>query len=342
MMALAKRVIRQIWGDKRTLALIMFAPILILTLLNFLLGNSEYIPTIALDSDSFPPALTEVLHEQHNSNILNISVDSDFDATSFLKENREVDAVWLRGPEGMEVVLYEASTKSSAAMQVIQNTLSALNPAADMEISFVIGQVDEALFDTMGFAFLSIISFFLIFIVSGMALVRERSAGTLERLLMTPIKRGSVVAGYTMGYGFFAMIQAVILVVISIFVLGMRSEGPVIWVIITMLLLAMTAVAFGKFLSIFANTEFQVVQFIPIAIIPQVFFSGIIPLETFPGPMGNLAYIMPIFYGGSAIREVMRAGHGFLEIWPYLLALLAYLFILSFLNTQALKKYRRL
>ena len=160
--------------------------------------------------------------------------------------------------------------------------------------------------------------------------------------MMTPITRWGVVSGYTLGYGLFAVIQAIILVLFSVFVLGVSNQGNVAWIVLIMLLLAITAVSFGKFISIFANTEFQVVQFIPIAIIPQIFFSGIIPLDTFPHYLGNLGYLMPVFYGSSAIREVMRVGSGFSKIWSYLLALIGYILVLSFLNTLALKKYRKL
>jgi len=341
MMALAKRVIRQIVGDKRAVALIVLAPMLIFTLLSILLGDTEYTPIIALDKDVLPPALVNTLEEQ-NVILESITISEHFNTENFLLEHRNIDAVLFFSEMGMEIGMYESSTKSAAALRVIQNATVALNPAANIEVTFIIGEVNETIFDSMGFAFLSIISFFLIFIVSGMALVRERSAGTLERLLMTPITRRSVVVGYTLGYGLFAVIQAVILVLFSIFVLGVNSQGNVAWVILIMLLLAITAVSFGKFISIFAHTEFQVVQFIPIAIIPQVFFSGIIPLDTFPNHLGNLGYIMPIFYGSSAIREVMRGGNGLSVIWSYLLALLGYIFVLSLLNTLALKKYRKL
>jgi ABC-2 type transport system permease protein len=79
-----------------------------------------------------------------------------------------------------------------------------------------------------------------------------------------------------------------------------------------------------------------------IRFIPQIFFSGLIPLDTIPYHLGNLGYVMPIFYGCSAIKEVMRVGSGLGAIYPYLLALLGYIVVLNVLNTLALKKYRRI
>lgn len=340
MKSLTNRVIRQIIGDKRTVALILFAPILILTLVSLLLGNSSYTPTIAIQENSMLPAMVSEL-KTHDVNIVNITLD-DLDAEKYLKDNKNIDAIFSISESGIIITMYESTSKSGQAMKIIQNAMASLNPTAQMQTHFVIGNPDESLFVSMGYIFFGIISFFLIFIVSGMALVRERSSGTLERMLMSPISRVSVIGGYTAGYGLFAVIQSVVLVVFSIYVLGIRSEGNVGWVILIMLLLSISAVAFGELISIFANTEFQVVQLIPIAIIPQIFFSGLIPLDTIPYNLGKLCYITPVYYGCAAIKEVMVLGHGFSAILPFILALSAYIFILSILNTLALKKYRKL
>ena len=340
MISLAKRVIRQIAGDKRTVALLVVAPMLIMFLISLLLGDSGYTPTIAIQENRLPLPMVKVMKEA-DANLVIIAED-DFDAGSYLINNREVDVVFTLVNDGIDVIAYEANIKSAAAMKSIQNALASLNPAMQVQTSFVVGDAEESLFESMGYIFLGIIAFFLIFIVSGMALVRERSAGTLERMLMTPISRKSVIGGYTIGFSFFAILQAIVLVIFGVYVLGIHNEGNIGWVILIMLLLAIAAVSFGELISVFANTEFQVVQMIPIAIIPQIFFSGLIPLDTIPYNLGYLCYIMPIYYGCTAIREVMLLGNGFSAIWPFMLALSGYVVVLSALNTVALRKYRRL
>jgi len=340
MKSLTNRIIRQIIGDKRTVALIIIAPMLILTLLFLLLGDNSYTPTVAIQENSMPPAMISELKAQ-DLNIVNVNLDG-LDIEQYLKDNKNIDAVFSVSVSGSSITMYESTAKTGKAMKAIQNAMASLNPAAQMQTHFAVGNPDDSLFDSMGYIFFGIISFFLIFIVSGMALVRERSSGTLERMLMSPISRVSVIGGYTAGFGLFAVIQSIVLVVFSIYVLGLHSEGNVGWVILIMLLLAVCAVSFGELISIFANTEFQVVQFIPIAIIPQIFFSGLIPLDTIPYHLGNLCYIMPVYYGCTAIKEVMVLGNGFGAILPFILALSAYIFILSALNTLALKKYRKL
>ncbi len=340
MISLAKRVIRQILGDKRTLMLMIFAPLLIFTLIYLLLGDSAYKPTIAVNEDKLPEALVTALKEQ-DADIINVT-DADSDPDSYLKENKEVDALFTMSKSGSSITMYEASSKSGEAMQAIRKALETLNPAMKMDTRYIYGVENESTFQTMGYIFLGVISFFFIFIISGMALVRERNSGTLERMLMTPIKRKSIIYGYTMGYGLFAILQTVILVLFSLYVLDLNSEGNTLWVISIMLLLAIAAVASGEFISIFANSEFQVVQFIPIIIIPQIFFSGLIPLDTLPYHLGVLSYIMPIYYGCSAIKKVMIYGSGLSGIWLFLLALILYILLLSTFNTIVLKKYRRL
>ena len=237
---------------------------------------------------------------------------------------------------------------TALALRVIKQILGDKRTIAMMLLApililtlFATGTATETIFDNYAYIFLSIIAFFLIFIVSGMALVRERVTGTLERMLMTPVTRTGIVTGYALGYGLFAAIQAVVLVLFTIYVLGAPNKGNIFWIIIIMLLLAIAAVSFGELLSIFSTTEFQVVQLIPLTIVPQIFFSGIIPLDSFPSHLGNLAYIMPIYLGAEAVRIVMKAAGGFSDMWHYMAALLAYIIALNMLNALALRKYRK-
>jgi ABC-2 type transport system permease protein len=325
--------------------MIVIAPLFILTLLNLLLGDSNYKPTIAIEGNGLPQSIITEMENQDSKILEPKAADLD-DVDKYLQDNKDVDAVLSFSRDGITVTMYESSEKSRSAMEIIQNAVENVNSSSESspttEMRFVVGESDGSLFDSFGYVFLGVIAFFLIFIISGMALVRERSAGTLERMLMTPVTRIKVICGYTLGYGFFAVIQAIILVCFSIYVLGVPCVGNVFWVVLMMLLLAVSAVAFGELISIFSNTEFQVVQMIPVAIIPQIFFTGLIPLDTIPLHLGNLCYIMPVYYGCAAIKEVMNIGSGLAEIWPFILALLIFILALSALNTMALKKYRRI
>lgn len=335
MLNLAKRVILQVMGDKRTVAMILFAPLLILTLLSLLLGNISYVPTIAVDK-TIPAPIVSALKEQDATII---TMENDVDKTLYLKD-KKADAVFSLNGQSPKIDILEANTKSGKAMNCIQDALSELNPTAKMQINRVYGDSDFSTFDSMGYIFLGIFAFFLVFVISGTALVRERSQGTLERLLMSQIKRYEVVLGYTLGYSVFAVAQAILVSLYSMFVLHLPFEGNAFWVVITMVLTSIAAVAFGATVSIFSTTEFQVLQLIPLIIVPQIFFSGLIPLDTIPYGLGKLCYLTPIYYGCSALKLIMVEGQGISAIWLFLVALLGYALVLCTINVVALKKYR--
>jgi ABC-2 type transport system permease protein len=337
---LTVRVIRQLLGDHRTIAMILLAPLVVMTFVYFLLSDTDYTPTIAVDAAAAPARLTAAL-EQQDAHIRDVPL-AGLDPADYLKDHRDVDAVVTVTAAGARVDMLESSNKSAKAMAVIQAAAAVVNPAVQMAADYVFGSADESLFSSLGYVFLGFFAFFFVFVISGMALVRERSSGTLERLLMTPLRRGEAIFGYTAGYGLFAIVQATAIVLYAIFVLGLPCVGQPAWVVLTMLLLAVAAVSFGALISIFSRSEFQVVQFIPVVIIPQVFFSGLIPLDTIPFHLGNLCYLFPIYYGCAAIKQIMIYGAGGAAIWPYLLALVGYTVVLSALNTATLKRYRRL
>ena len=339
MIGLAIRVIKQTLGDKRTLGMIIFVPILMMTLVYFLLGESSYSPTIAVDASITPKPILNALANEELT-LQEISYTDEQQTKEFLQENHQVDLVVHFSQGAIDFYIYELNSKSAKAMQVFQQALSSLTNPTQVNIHTVYGKTSNTTFESNSSVMIAFLSFFFVFIISGMALVREKTGGTLERFLMTPIKRFEVVGGYTLGYGVFAIVQSILMVVFTIYILKVPCEGHIIWILVTMLLLAMVSVSFGAFVSIFSNSEMQVAQFIPVLVIPQIFFSGIIAIDLIPLGLGKLAYIMPVFYGATAIKRILVEAGGFLEIWPFLLALLIFIFLLGLINTLALKKYR--
>jgi ABC-2 type transport system permease protein len=132
-------------------------------------------------------------------------------------------------------------------------------------------------------------AFFIVFLLAGISFIGRGTVGTLERLLLTPVRRSSVALGYTFGFGLFATLQSIILIFFTEYVLGLEIAGSILLAVLIMILLAFSAIVTGMLVSIFANNEFQVVQFIPVVIIPQIFFSGMIPIDTLPYHLGLLS-----------------------------------------------------
>ncbi len=338
MTGLILRIIRQMKNDKRSLGLLLIAPLLIMSLLFLLLGDSDYRPVIALE-ENFPILIENALAEQE-VDIVSLTEGEDADA---MLESGEIDAVISMDADGVTVKLLEVdSVRISKINDALKAAVATLNPSGNVEMEFLYGAAEASLFDSLGYVFLGIISFFIVFLLSGVSFIRERTTGTLERMMLTPIRRFQVVLGYTLGFGLFAVLQSIVIVLFFLYVLGMAFVGSVTLVIFIMILLAFSAVATGTFISIFANNEFQMVQFIPVIIIPQIFFSGMIPVETFPLHLGYLSYIMPVYYGSTALNEVIVKGYGIMDIGSYLLALFVFIAVLSVLNTLVLKKYRQI
>lgn len=183
--------------------------------------------------------------------------------------------------------------------------------------------------------------FFFAFLISGMALLKERTSGTLERLLATPVRRAEIVTGYLISYGLVAVVQTLLIVLFTINVLNVQVAGSIFLVILTTLLLALVALALGIFMSTFAQSEFQMMQFIPLVVVPQIFFSGLIDLHTMADWAQWLANLLPMKYAASALTDVILKGANFSDIAGNLLALIIFIIILTIGNIVGLKRYRK-
>lgn len=336
MLSIIKRILGQMKNDKRSLGLLLFAPLLILTLLFFILGDSNYIPQIAV-YDMNEKFVAEL--ENHATVILETEKP---EAADYLEAN-DVDALIWADSAGTHIELLEKNSKSVAALEAIQDTTQALQPTQnELIVDYVFETAGDNQLDSLSYVFLGVISFFFVFILSGMSFVRERFGQTLERMLMTPIRRVDVIGGYTLGYGLLAAVQSVVIILYAVYVLQLQVEGSVALCTFVMILMAFSAVSVGALVSIFANNELQLVQFIPVIIIPQIFFSGLIPIDTIPFGLGNLCYLTPIYYGCTALEMIMIQGKGVVEIWPWLAGSVVFIGVLFLANVTALKKYRRL
>lgn len=335
MKALLLRILKQLKNDPRTLALMLVAPFLIMSLIYLLLGDSDYRPVVA--TYDMPSSFTEPLTTSAEVKTLTDTLQMN----TWLESDSADAVVWAEG-HTICIRVLESNSKSGAAIEAVQETFSDMLPAGRVTIQTIYGSQDDTYFASMAYVFLAVLAFFFTFIVSGMALVRERFTNTLERLLMTPIRRWQVVGGYVCGYGVVAMLQVVLIMLFTVYVLQVPVAGSIGLCLLVMLLLGICAVELGALVSIFANGEFQVAQFIPVIIIPQIFFTGIIPLDMIPYGLGNLCYLMPMYYGAAPLKGIMQQGAGFMDILPWLGGLLLFIVLLFVINTLSLKKYRKL
>jgi ABC-2 type transport system permease protein len=178
--------------------------------------------------------------------------------------------------------------------------------------------------DVLAPVFLGFFGYFFVFLLTGISFLRERIGGTLERLLATPVTRTEIVFGYSIGFGAFATIQVIVLtlfILSSINVpaigpippfsigLGVGSAGSPFLAFLIAFLLSIGAVNLGIFLSTFARTELQVIQFIPLVIVPQGLLGGLLfPVNQLPDALNAVAHVLPLTYAIEGLREVMLKG----------------------------------
>ncbi|HFK1474142.1 TPA: ABC transporter permease [Bacillus paranthracis] len=331
------RIIRQFFRDKRSLAMMFGAPMLLLWLLSLVFTQKDYVPHIAVVD--MPAQLVKVMKNQEAS-IYEYNTEK---AMSEL-ENQKVDAVIRLENGKMNIVLEGSdSSKNRAVLQILQkstekNDISIMKP----EVNYLHGSKNFTMFDGLGPVLIGFFTFFFVFILSGVSFVRERLSGTLERLLSTPIKRWEIVAGYIIGFGIFAFIQSIIIVSFSVYILDLYVAGSIWLTLLITCMLSLTALTLGTFLSAYANNEFQMIQFIPLVIVPQIFFSGLFPIESMNKWLQMLGKLFPLTYGADAMRQVMIRNQGFTEIALDLTVLLLFSILFAVGNVFALKKHRKI
>ncbi|MEI2316368.1 ABC transporter permease [Bacillus paramobilis] len=331
------RIIRQFFRDKRSLAMMFGAPMLLLWLLSLVFTQKDYVPHIAVVD--MPAQLVKVMKNQEAS----IYEYSKEKAMSEL-EKQKVDAVIRLENGKMNIVLEGSdSSKNRAVLQILQkgtekNDVSIMKP----EVNYLHGSKDFTMFDGLGPVLIGFFTFFFVFILSGVSFVRERLSGTLERLLSTPVRRWEIVVGYIIGFGIFAFIQSIIIVSFSVYILDLYVAGSIWLTLLITCMLSLTALTLGTFLSAYANNEFQMIQFIPLVIVPQIFFSGLFPIESMNKWLQMLGELFPLTYGADAMRQVMIRNQGITEIALDLTVLLLFSLLFAVGNVFALKKHRKI
>jgi ABC-2 type transport system permease protein len=338
--AIVIRIIRQFFRDKRTLALMIVAPMFVLFLMNLVFNGEEYKPTIAVDKN-VPAVVVEKL-TNHDADIKELTKTT---ARKQL-EKQQIDA-FIEMDGGTPEITLEGSdpTVNKAVLMIVQKALQELAPQTQslrLKTTYLHGSEDMELFDNFGPVLIGFFVFFFVFLIAGVSFLRERTGGTLERLLSTPLKRWEIVVGYIIGFGIFTTFQASLISWFAVDILGMMMEGSFVYVLLITFLLAMTALTLGMLLSAFANNELQMMQFIPLVVIPQIFFSGLFNLDTMAEWLRFLSVVMPLTYGADALREIMIRGNGWNEIAKDVYVLLGFAVLFMLLNVVALKKYRKL
>ena len=355
--AIAKKVIKELLRDKRTLALMFIAPVFIMWLMNLMFSASTTV-NVKLATQDLPTGLITKMDELDH---VDIETYQDLDQAKEALANEKVDAVisYKDGEYQVDYANTDAS-KTSMIRQVLRTSIASEGTdqllsrvkqafpqlkldakAPEIKESYQYGDKNTGFFARMIPILISFVVFFFVFLISGMALLKERTSGTLDRLLATPVKRSEIVYGYMLSYGIIAIFQTAVVVLAAIWLLDVEVVGNILNVIIVNVVLALVALAFGILLSTLAKSEFQMMQFIPLVIMPQLFFSGIIPLSSMGEWAPTVGKFLPLTYSGDAISQIILYGHNLGDILPNLGVLMIFLIILTILNIVGLRRYRK-
>jgi len=411
-MAIVRRVFKQMLRDKRTLALMFLAPLLIMTLMYFLFQNNttqvaslgvhhvdqsvvNVIDTKNVTIHHYDSSQARKMIKQHdldgyltqkNGQLTITYSNSNPTNTSLIKASLQSGLVKLKmktlvtvtkkqraALESQQAALKKLTaaqtqatvTKLKTAIAQAQargdqataeklqkqlkqatattssSTQSAKATSYTTKSHYIYSSSDSTFFENFFPAFLGFFVFFFVFLISGVSLLNERTTGTLSRLLATPIRRSEIIMGYLIGYGGFAIIQTVLTVVFTITVFKIHLVGSIWLVFLTNLLLALVALTLGIFISTFANSEFQMIQFIPLIVVPQIFFAGLVPVDGMASWLQAIAHIMPLYYGANAMTAVVTKGAGLGDIGVNLLILVGFMVVLTMLNIVGMKRYRK-
>jgi ABC-2 type transport system permease protein len=160
-------------------------------------------------------------------------------------------------------------------------------------------------FDRIALVMLGVFPFVIMFLVTSIAMLRERTTGTLERLLTTPLGKLDLLFGYGIAFGVAAAVQAGVAVGAAYLLLGLDTAGPAGLVVVIAVVNAVLGVALGLFCSAFARTEFQAVQFLPVVVVPQLLLCGLfVPRAQMAGWLQAVADALPLSYAVEALAQV--------------------------------------
>ena len=336
--SLTRRIVDQFRRDHRTLALLFAAPIFIMALLGWVLsGQATPAPRVAIAEASEATAIVNALETAVAAIDGTTDAVPDEAAARAALDDREVDVAVVIGERGADLLLLTPGLNPGAEganVAALQRALSdairdQLPPTAggaipEIRHEALYGPADADELDTLAPVFVGYFAYFFVFILTGISFLRERVGGTLERLMATPVTRGEIVLGYSIGFGIFATLQVALVLAFTILRLDVPAIGPIpaFWIglgvpvagspliaYLLALVLGLGAVSLGIFLSTFARSELQILQFIPIVIIPQGLLGGIFwPIETLPDLLQPVARALPITYAVEGLREVFIAG----------------------------------
>jgi ABC-2 type transport system permease protein len=178
-------------------------------------------------------------------------------------------------------------------------------PSVLMVLLRYVFDASPAVFDRIGLPLLGVFPFVTMFLVTSVAMLRERTSGTLERLLTTPLHKLDLLLGYGLAFAVAAAVQASVATAVAYRLLGLDTAGGPALVVAVAIANAVLGMALGLFVSAFARSEFQAVQFMPAVVLPQVLLCGLLtPRDAMADWLRAASDVLPMTYAVDALTEI--------------------------------------
>jgi ABC-2 type transport system permease protein len=339
--ALFRRVVQEIRRDRPSIALLFVAPILMSGLITFILREGETPQVNAVIVSPAGPTgelVTNALGSALRQGGATVTqATDDVSARAAIEAGTASVAIVLpaslpaSGSPTITVITDGLDPAGDASqLSAVQKSLLAAasavsgSPLPTIQHTTLYGTPSDDPITNFAPAIVGFFAYFFVYVLTGVSFLRERTGGTLERLMATPVMRGEIVVGYTLGFGIFATLQVALLMVWTLGSLQVPAIGPLpafsaglgvslagspLLAFLVVLLLAVGAVSLGIFLSTFARTELQIIQFIPLVIAPQFLLSGVLfPVSSLPAVLQPITAVIPLSYAVDVLRQVFVRG----------------------------------
>jgi len=332
---IAKRICKQIRHDKRTMAMLIITPLVIMFIFGYSFGGEltgVKVIVVNYDEGFGGENLAEKIIENLDTKVLALEYSHDEVGA---RESVEKGKVWAaiifpsnftrnilighaENISGVHIILDGSDpTVATGVIKAVNNALTATieekgwKAPISTNLEYVYGGEDVEFIDFFAPGVICMVAMMLSLVLTIISFVRERTTGTLDRLFALPITESEIVVGYALAFTLVSFIQALILFGVAILVFDILVRGNIFLAFFIIVLSALGFQGLGIMLSAAAKTEFQAVQFIPMLIIPSILLAGIFwPLEAIPSFIRPISYAIPLTYAVDALRSVTIRGWG--------------------------------
>jgi ABC-2 type transport system permease protein len=367
--AVTKRVLRDLKNDRRQLALIFIAPLLVISIFGVAFtGNVKDVRVVVVNGDTAVgnSSISDKVISNFDTSVLNVAyANSESDAVAQV-QNGSASAVIVFPANFTQSVAARASGQTSVAKEnatitlladksnpnvsdpiiatvniAVAQTIQGIGRQAPVSVdsSNAIYGANAQFIDFFAPGILCIAVWQLTTLLTLISFVGERTSGTLSRLLASPLKESELVAGYAVAFGIIGTTQSAVLLTAAVILFHVTIVGDVLLAFGVIALLAVVSEGLGILLSSFARREAQAIQFLPIVVLPAFLLSGVFwPIQAIPTWLRPVSYVIPVTYAVEAVRSVILRGWGLDKIYPDVVALLIFASVFLVLATLLLRR----